>query len=89
MPLHFDWMMQTFWWGALLALAVSGTGDAAYYIGWVGVVATRVSGSCIRLVKGWLALLRVTRSDLAAKARSVDAVNKRQTTLRNRRSAST
>jgi uncharacterized membrane protein len=51
---HFDWMMQTFWWG-VLALAVSGL--ATYiYIGWIGVVATGV-WILFRLVKGWLALL--------------------------------
>ena len=50
---HFDWMMQTFWWG-LLALAVSGL--ATYiYIGWLGVVAT-VVWALFRLIKGWLAL---------------------------------
>ena len=51
---HFDWMLQTFWWG-LLALAVSGL--ATYiYIGWIGVIATGV-WALFRLVKGWLALL--------------------------------
>jgi uncharacterized membrane protein len=51
---HFDWMMQTFWWG-LLALAVSGL--ATYiYIGWVGVIATGI-WALFRLIKGWLALL--------------------------------
>jgi uncharacterized membrane protein len=51
---HFDWLMQTFWWG-LLALIISGI--ATYiYIGWVGVVATGV-WVLYRLIKGWLALL--------------------------------
>ena len=51
---HFDWMLQTFWWG-LLALAVSGL--ATYiYIGWIGVIAKGV-WALFRLVKGWLALL--------------------------------
>ena len=51
---HFDWMMQTFWWG-VLALVVSGV--ATYiYIGWIGVVATGV-WIRFRLVKGWVALL--------------------------------
>jgi uncharacterized membrane protein len=51
---HFDWLMQTFWWG-LLALAISWI--ATYiYIGWVGVVATGI-WILYRLIKGWLALL--------------------------------
>jgi uncharacterized membrane protein len=51
---HFDWLMQTFWWG-LLALAISWI--ATYiYIGWVGIVATGI-WILYRLVKGWLALL--------------------------------
>jgi uncharacterized membrane protein len=51
---HFDWLMQTFWWG-LLALVISGI--ATYiYIGWLGVVATGI-WILYRLIKGWLALL--------------------------------
>lgn len=51
---HFDWLMQTFWWG-LLALIISGV--ATYiYIGWIGVLATGI-WILYRLVKGWLALL--------------------------------
>ena len=51
---HFDWMLQTFWWG-LLALAVSGL-VTYIYVGWIGVIATGV-WALFRLVKGWLALL--------------------------------
>jgi uncharacterized membrane protein len=51
---HFDWLLQTFWWG-LLALVISGI--ATYiYIGWIGVVATGI-WIRYRLIKGWLALL--------------------------------
>ena len=51
---HFDWLMQTFWWG-LLALVISGI--ATYiYIGWIGVSATGI-WILYRLIKGWLALL--------------------------------
>ena len=51
--MHFDWMLYTFWWGALW-LAVSGLATLVH-IGWLGVVATGV-WVISRLIKGWLAL---------------------------------
>ena len=51
--LHFDWMLYTFWWGALW-FAVSALATLVH-IGWVGVVATGV-WEIYRLIKGWLAL---------------------------------
>jgi uncharacterized membrane protein len=51
--LHFDWMLYTFWWGALW-FAVSALATLVH-IGWVGVVATGV-WVIYRLIKGWLAL---------------------------------
>ena len=51
--LHFDWLLYTFWWGALW-FAVSALATLVY-IGWVGVVATGV-WVIYRLTKGWLAL---------------------------------
>jgi uncharacterized membrane protein len=51
--LHFDWMLYTFWWGALW-FAVSALATLVH-IGWVGIVATGV-WVIYRLIKGWLAL---------------------------------
>jgi len=51
--LHFDWMLYTFWWGALW-FAVSALATLVH-IGWIGVVATGV-WVIYRLIKGWLAL---------------------------------
>ena len=57
---HFDWLLQTFWWG-LLALVISGI--ATYiYIGWIGVAATGI-WILYRLVKGWLLLLEHTAAN--------------------------
>ena len=52
--MHFDWLLYTFWWGALW-FAISAV--ATYvYIGWAGLV---VAGIWVtyRLIKGWLALI--------------------------------
>ena len=51
---HFDWLIQTFWWG-LLWLALSGLATFIY-IGWAGIIAT-VIWALYRLIRGWLALL--------------------------------
>ena len=51
--LHFDWLLQTFWWGALW-FAVSALATLVY-IGWVGVAGTGI-WVIYRLIKGWLAL---------------------------------
>jgi len=51
---HFDWLMQTFWWG-LLWLAISALATLVF-IGWIGVVATFI-WAIYRVIKGWIALL--------------------------------
>jgi len=51
--LHFDWLLHTFWWGALW-FAVSALATLVY-IGWAGVAATGI-WVIYRLIKGWLAL---------------------------------
>ena len=51
--LHFDWLLYTFWWGALW-FAVSALATLVY-IGWLGVAGTGV-WVIYRLIKGWLAL---------------------------------
>ena len=51
--LHFDWLLYTFWWGALW-FAVSALATLVH-IGWVGVAGTGI-WVIYRLIKGWLAL---------------------------------
>lgn len=51
--MHFDWMLYTFWWGALW-FAVSALATLVH-IGWVGVAGTGI-WVIYRLIKGWLAL---------------------------------
>ena len=51
--IHFDWMLYTFWWGALW-FAVSALATLVH-IGWVGVAGTGI-WVIYRLIKGWLAL---------------------------------
>ena len=51
--LHFDWMLYTFWWGALW-FAVSALATLVH-IGWAGVAGTGI-WVIYRLIKGWLAL---------------------------------
>ncbi len=51
--LHFDWLLYTFWWGALW-FAVSALATLVH-IGWAGVAATGI-WVIYRLIKGWLAL---------------------------------
>ena len=51
--LHFDWLLYTFWWGALW-FAVSALATLVH-IGWVGVAGTGI-WVIYRIIKGWLAL---------------------------------